>query len=243
MTHAIAYDTDLAFVHDAGFGTFAKNSAPGILKLLIQSGITGGRIVDLGCGSGIWARELVNSGYGVVGVDVSPAMIEIARRRVPEAEFHVESFLRFDLPACQAVTALGEVFNYLFDENNSLDSLRRLFGEVFDALSPQGMFVFDVAEPGRCAGLRHAFTEGEGWTCLVEYEHDVMKQRLTRRIITFRKFGSAYRRHEEMHRQQLHRGTALAHLLRSIGFRVRLVRSYGEYTLPTHVVGLVARKS
>ena len=107
MTHAVAYDTDLAFVHDVGFDAFAKNSAPGILQLLFRSGITDGRIVDLGCGSGIWARELVNSGYGVVGVDISPAMIEIARRRVPEAEFHVESFLRFDLPACRAVTALG----------------------------------------------------------------------------------------------------------------------------------------
>ena len=69
-----------------------------------------------------------------VGLDISPAMIEIARRRVPEAEFHVQSFLQFRLPTCRAVTALGEVFNYLFDENNSLDSLRRLFAEVFDGV-------------------------------------------------------------------------------------------------------------
>ena len=113
MTYTVAYDTDLAFVHDVGFGAFARNSAPGILNLLVRSGITEGRIVDLGCGSGIWAKELVNSGYGVVGVDISPAMIEIARRRVPEAEFHVQSFLQFGVPACRAVTALGEVFNYL----------------------------------------------------------------------------------------------------------------------------------
>ena len=200
------------------------------------------RIVDLGCGSGIWAKELVNSGYGVVGVDISPAMIEIARRRVPEAEFHVQSFLQFGVPACRAVTALGEVFNYLFDQDNSLDSLRRLFGEVFGALAPQGIFVFDVAEPGRGAGFQRACTEGEGWTCLVEYEYDRMQQQLTRRIITFRQIGSAYRRHQETHRQQLYRGTTMARILREIGFRVRLVRRYGEYALPKHGVGIIARK-
>jgi hypothetical protein len=31
-------------------------------------------------------------------------------------------------------------------------------------------------------------------------------------------------------------------MLREIGFRVRLVRSYGAYPLPKRVVGLVARK-
>ena len=242
MTHAVAYDTDLAFVHDVGFGTFARDSAPGILNVLVRSGITEGRIVDLGCGSGIWAKELVNSGYDVVGVDISPAMIEIARRRVPEATFQVKSFLQLRLPACRAVTALGEVFNYLFDKNNSLDSLRRLFRKVFEAIAPQGIFIFDVAEPNRCKGFRQAFTEGVGWTCLVEYESDTEKELLTRRIITFRKTGGAYRRHEETHRQQLYRGTALAHILRGVGFRVRLVRGYGEYALPDHVVGIIARK-
>ena len=53
------YDTDLAYVHDQGFGGFARASAPGLLTLLHDAGIRDGRIVDLGCGSGVWARELV----------------------------------------------------------------------------------------------------------------------------------------------------------------------------------------
>lgn len=50
---------------------------------------TEGIVVDLGCGSGIWTTALADSGYEVVGVDISPAMIEIACQRVPEARFHV----------------------------------------------------------------------------------------------------------------------------------------------------------
>jgi SAM-dependent methyltransferase len=237
-----AYQTDLAYIHDTGFGQFARRTAPGLLNLLRQNGITDGRIVDLGCGSGIWARELADAGYQVIGVDVSPAMIELARQRVPEAELHVESFLRFHLPVCHAVTALGEVFNYLFDATNSLRSLRRLCRQVFKALAPQGTLIFDVATPGRCKGFQQRFTEGKDWACLVEYQHDLAKHQLTRRIVTFRKIGEVYRRQEETHKQQLYRRTDVAQVLLDVGFRVRLLRAYGEYRLPESVVGFAATK-
>src|SRR6516165_376478 len=120
MIPADAYQDDLAHIHDTGFGGFARGSAPGLLSLLRQNGIREGVVVDLGCGSGIWARALADSGYEVVGVDISPAMIALARQRVPEATFHVQSFVEFPIPGCRAVTALGEVFNYLFDPRNSL---------------------------------------------------------------------------------------------------------------------------
>jgi SAM-dependent methyltransferase len=242
MTHTGAYENDLAYIHDRGFGEFARGSAPGLLRLFRQHGITEGLVVDLGCGSGIWARELTDAGYHVLGVDLSPAMIELARQRVPEADFQVGSVFQLRMPCCRAVTALGEVFNYLFDPNNSLPTLRRVCEGVFDALPPGGLLVFDVAEPGRCQGLTQRFREGEGWACLVEYRQDVAKQQLTRRIVSFRKVGDTYRRHEETHPQQLYRGTTVAEMLRGIGFRVRLIRSYGGYSLAERVVGVVARK-
>jgi SAM-dependent methyltransferase len=240
--HTDAYQTDLAYIHDTGFGDFARSSAPYLLDLFRRSGITAGRVVDLGCGSGIWVKALADAGYQVVGVDLSPAMIELARRQVPDAEFHVGSFVRYPLPTCRAVTALGEVFNYRFDPENSLRTLRRVCQGVFDALTPQGLLVFDVAEPGRCKGLTQRFTEGEDWACLVEYHREVARLRLTRRIVSFRKVGDTYRRQEETHTQQLYRGPKVAEMLRKIGFRVRLVRRYGAYSLSPGVVALVARK-
>jgi SAM-dependent methyltransferase len=242
MTHQNAYQNDLAYIHDTGFGGFSRGSAPGLLSLFRGNGITEGVVVDLGCGSGIWARALADSGYEVVGVDISPAMIEIARQRVPEAKFHVQSFVEFPIPACRAVTALGEVFNYLFDPNNSLRTLRRVCQRIFDTLIPKGLLVFDVAEPGRYKGLTQKFLEGEDWTCLVELRHDVAKQQLTRCIVSFRKIGDSYRRHEETHTQQLYPGTKIAEMLRHIGFRVRPMRSYGEYSLPPGDAAFVARK-
>ncbi len=55
------YKEDLAFIHDIGYGDFALGSAPGILEILDRSEIRGGLIVDLGCGSGLWARELTQA--------------------------------------------------------------------------------------------------------------------------------------------------------------------------------------
>ncbi|HMF18003.1 MAG TPA: class I SAM-dependent methyltransferase [Gemmataceae bacterium] len=145
-----AYERDLAYIHDRGFGALARRSAPGLLQLFRQHRITEGRVVDLGCGSGIWAKELTDAGYQTLGVDISPAMIEPARRRVPNTEFHVGSFIEFRVPPCRAITALGEVFNYLFDPKNSLRTLQQVFKRMFDSLTPTGLLVFDVAELGRC---------------------------------------------------------------------------------------------
>jgi SAM-dependent methyltransferase len=242
MIQTHAYENDLAYIHDSGFGEFARRSAPNLLHLFRQNGICEGLVADLGCGSGIWARELADAGYQVIGVDISPAMVALARQRVPEVEFHVGSFVSFRMPACRAVTALGEAFNYLFDPNNTLRALRRVCKGIFNALTSKGVLIFDVAEPGRCRGFTQRFTEGEGWTCLVEYHPNVSKQQLTRHIVSFRKVGDAYRRHEETHTQQLYSGMKIAEMLRDIGFRVRLMRSYGDYPLPERVVGIVARK-
>jgi len=237
-----AYNRDLAYVHDVGFGRFAEQSAPGVLNILRCNGISSGLIIDLGCGTGLWARRLADAGYGVLGIDLSPHMIALARRRVPEGIFRTASFLDGDFPPCAAITALGEGFNYLFDERNRRSSLARLFRRAHRSLRPGGLLVFDVAEPGRARSSDRRFWKGQDWACLVEYKHDRRRNLLTRENTTFRKVGRQYRRAEETHVQQLYRGSQLAGDLRQIGFRVRTVRGYGEFRFPKAHVGLIAGK-
>jgi SAM-dependent methyltransferase len=47
------------------------------------------RVADLGCGTGTLSRLLVDEGYTVDGLDVSPEMVRRAREKVPEATFVV----------------------------------------------------------------------------------------------------------------------------------------------------------
>jgi SAM-dependent methyltransferase len=70
------------------------NSKPGQLAatewILEQLGNRDERplVIDIGCGTGLpTARQLIDGGCEVVGVDISPVMIEIARDNVPEAIF------------------------------------------------------------------------------------------------------------------------------------------------------------
>src|SRR6186713_1584078 len=107
-----SYRDDLSYIHHVGFGGLAGGAAPGLLRLLREAGIQEGLVVDLGCGSGLWARELTEAGYEALGIDSSAAMIELARSVAPLARFVQASLFDAELPRCDAVTALGEPFSY-----------------------------------------------------------------------------------------------------------------------------------
>jgi SAM-dependent methyltransferase len=239
------YKDDLAFIHDVGFAGFALQTAPGILDILRKNKINDGLVVDLGCGSGLLAKELIGAGYQALGIDISESMIRLARGRVPEAEFRVASLLQTEIPNCRAVTSISECLNYLFDSSNSAKALSRLFRRIYKALLPGGIFIFDILEPGQFepGSVTKGFTEGEAWTVLVEKSEDHKRSRLTRRIITFRKIGKQYRRGEEVHEVQLYRASDLAEELRRAGFQVSMIRKYGELRLAKNHAAFVARKA
>jgi SAM-dependent methyltransferase len=238
------YRADLAYIHDAGYSGFSEGAAPWLLARLRGSGVRSGLVVDLGCGSGRWARLLLAAGYDVLGVDQSAAAIALARRNAPGATFRRGSFLDAPLPRCDAVTALGEVLGYLMDERLDGGSLGRVFRRVHDALRPGGLFVFDLAAPGRAPGgepARH-HRQGEGWAILSESTEDARARVLTRRITTFVAARGGYRRGEEVHRLRLHRPPDVVAALRRAGFRVRTARAYGALTFPVGLVAYVARR-
>ena len=237
------YHDDLAYVHDVGFNFYAEGMAPGVLQTLHEAGIDDGLVIDLGCGSGIWAGKLVEAGHQVLGVDLSPGMLRIARRRAPRAKFVAESFVEFRPPRCRAVTALGEIFNYLSDPKNGAATLRRVCQRIYHALQPGGVLVFDVAEPARGKSAAIGFRSGGDWACAHETTYDARRKILTRHIITFRKSGKHYRRHEETHRLRLYRRQDVARMLRDIGFRVRTTRRFGDFELLPGMAAFIARKA
>jgi SAM-dependent methyltransferase len=235
------YREDLAFIHDAGFAQFSRQSAPFLLALLRQSGIRRGTIVDLGCGSGVWAERLCGAGYDVIGIDASPAMLALARRRAPRATFRRESFLGAELPPCDAVTSLGECLSYALDPGLNARSLARLFRRVHEALREPGLFVFDLCEPGR--GVRRLVERsGRGWAVRIEAEEDRARRILTRRLTTLRQRNGGHRRGHEVHRLRLFDRRLVARQLRVAGFRVRVVRGYGRRRFAPGHVGFLARK-
>jgi SAM-dependent methyltransferase len=237
------YGNDLAYIHDTAFSDYCRKAA-GLLRILRKSGINSGLVIDLGCGSGLWARELNRNGYEALGVDQSRAFIRLARKNAPQSRFVCASLLRVKLPYCDAVTSIGECFNYSFDRKAGKRELARLFARVYGALRPGGVFIFDVAEPGRIPEEqpRRTGSQGADWAILVETSGDKRRRVLTRRIISFRKTGSRYRRSEEIHRLQLYRPAEIVASLNRAGFHVEHLKAYGQFRLPVGIAAFLARK-
>jgi SAM-dependent methyltransferase len=238
-----AYDRDLAYIHDTGFSGFARHAAPGLLRLLRQNSVSGGLVVDAGCGSGVWARELTDSGYEVLGIDISSHMVALARGHAPAAKFRVGSFLKARLPACDAVTAISECVNYAFDWGSGRRGLADFFRRVHEALRPGGVFIFDIVESGTTdGGAAKKFLEGPDWAVFVEAREDRRRKILTRQIVSFRRVGQLYRRREETHCLHLYSGSELLAELRQAGFKARLLSGYGKLRFAAAHHGFLARK-
>src|SRR3990167_11550934 len=58
----------------------------------------GNKVLDLGCGSGIQSKQLFQAGLKVVGLDLSPEMVQEAKSRIPKAQFVVQDMTKMDFP-------------------------------------------------------------------------------------------------------------------------------------------------
>lgn len=69
----------------------------------------GSHVLDLGCGTGLpSARQLVEAGHRVTGVDLSPGMLKLAQENVPDAEFRrmdIYEVERYDLGPFDGIAA------------------------------------------------------------------------------------------------------------------------------------------
>ncbi|MGE5323614.1 MAG: class I SAM-dependent methyltransferase [Actinomycetota bacterium] len=127
----------------------AKDEVTNILTL---ARCTAGRVLDLCCGPGRHSVEFAHRGFTVTGVDRSPFLLEIARRRGSEAGASVEwvsedmrQFVRpdsFDL-ACNIFTSFG----YFKNEQDDLAVLRNIHASLKDG----GVVVMELLGKERLA--------------------------------------------------------------------------------------------
>lgn len=237
------YQDDLAYIHHVGFGGFARGAAPGVLAMLQDAGIRDGLVVDLGCGSGIWADVLTRHGYDVLGIDRAPAMVARARTTAPHATFVEASLHEAPLPPCRAVTALGEGIGYVDPDADAAGLLDTLVRRVAAALAPGGLFVFDLLlrGQGRQAAYR-SWAAGDDWAVLVEVDPADDGARLRRNITTFREIGTGYRRGAETHHVHRFTRAEVEAALRAAGFTVRALRRYGTHALAPGRMAFRARR-
>ncbi len=138
-----ALPRDWALVEDAQMPTYAA----AIEKLGIGEGQ---RVLDLGCGTGVFLRAAADRGAKVVGLDAAEGLLAIARERVPEADLHAGDMqdLPFGDDGFDVVTGFSSFF--------FADDMTRALSEACRVTKPGGTVLAQVfGRPEHCSLERH----------------------------------------------------------------------------------------
>ncbi len=137
------YRRDLALIHHLGFGFHADDCAPGVLALLEPVLARNGLVVEIGCGSGLLTRYLIDAGHRVIATDASPAMLDLAREVAGDAlEIRRLTLPDDPIPAADAIVGVGHALNYLPDA----DAIDRALVAIAGALNPGGVLAIDLCD-------------------------------------------------------------------------------------------------
>jgi ubiquinone/menaquinone biosynthesis C-methylase UbiE len=138
------YD-EVADAYAAMFGDAVDDPATSALLELLGP-VRATRLLDVPCGQGRVARELVRRGATVVAVDISEALLERARAAEGENAIGI-TYLRADVTEADALA--GEAFdtvvcNYGLSDIDDIDGMLDMVARV---LRPGGAFVFSILHP------------------------------------------------------------------------------------------------
>lgn len=127
------------------------------------------RLMDLGCGPGLYARRFAKAGFAVTGVDFSARSIDYARESAAQEGLKITylraDYLKADLPGPQDLAVMIYCdYGALSDEGR-----KTLMDKAYNALRPGGRFLLDVHSHRLYDDFREsrtweAFPDGGFWS-------------------------------------------------------------------------------
>ena len=130
------------------FNSFSNHAVHYLNDILATLNFDGTKILDVACGTGTSSIWFAEKGYQVTGIDISPQMIRMAKRKHLSSDVNIHFLVRdmrtmqfkkpFDLAIC------------MFDSLNHLTSYRAFetaLKNISANLVPRGSFIFDLITP------------------------------------------------------------------------------------------------
>lgn len=120
----------------------------------------GARVLDVGCGTGVFLKIAREAGFEAAGIDIAPGMIAVAERRLGPGIARVQRLQDVaETEAYDAIVSLSWPLNYCADVSEARDSLARFHR----ALRPGGLLLLQVAHAANASGrLMEDWQPGSG---------------------------------------------------------------------------------
>jgi len=178
-------------------------------------------LLDLACGSGIFAAHMAAKGLRVTGLDISPMMLEIAREQSSSVGWVEGDMSRLKLAErFDCVTCFFDSLNYLL----KAEELARTFQAVSAHLNPGGYFIFDMNTIYGLAVSWQRFPynlnqDTEDYLELMGTAYDYELDIADVRFIMFEREDERWARFEEVHRERGYHLDDILLLLKQAGLQ------------------------
>ncbi|MBP5183809.1 MAG: class I SAM-dependent methyltransferase [Lachnospiraceae bacterium] len=224
--------TSFAAVYDSFMNDIPyKKWADFVTAKYRQSGIRSKLACDLGCGTGRLTRLLAKRGFDMIGVDVSPEMLDIAKEKddVTSTLYLCQDMREFELfGTVGTIVSACDCVNYITD----MRDLKRVFRLVNNYLEPRGLFVFDFHTEHYYRDIlaNNTFAANyEDASFIWENEYDKKTGKNSYFLTVYAKEGEAYRRFEELHIQRGYTLETIKKLIEDAGLEFEgAFDDYGE---------------
>ena len=192
------------------------------------------KLIDLACGTGnMTLRFAREKSRECDGLDLSSDMLKVARKKAEDKSIETD-FIRADLREFKLDKKYDMAFS-LFDSLNyilTFDDLTRVFSNVYNVLSDDGFFIFDMNTITRLMSIEPgtAVFEGDDYTCF--WEDVINREDQTWQVklkIYFDQDG--VNSHKELHQETAYPRDRVIEGLRQTGFKQ--IDVYDAYTFET----------
>ena len=206
--------------------------------ILDKEGLHPRTAVDLACGTGSVALLLACRGLEVTAVDMSEDMLCVAAQKAQELDnpprFVCQKLQNLHLPrgVDLAVCALDSL-DYITDPADCAEAIKR----IYRALNPGGCFIFDVNTPEKLRAMdgQVFLDEDDDVYCVWRGEFDEKTNICTYGMDLFQRWGEAWYRSFEEHREYAYSAAQLTYYLKSAGFTD--IRVYADRSFAAPVPG------
>lgn len=176
--------------YDVGYAATSETQMQAYVDGLIESLEirAGDTLFEVGCGAGAVSIPMAERAIRVVGLDLSPSLIEIARVALPDHEFHVGDGAKFTHPRTDFDAALSQgVFQFFPSQDHGIETVRNMVAhtrkggivavtDLLDVDSKEMLIKERIRIIGReryerdyvGVGLEHQFYERAALECAVD---------------------------------------------------------------------------